>query len=442
MSTDQHPGTTGRADTALLRVAAGARHRLHLSLVSLVYVLLAVPALALLILVSVSMSVAVVGVGLALLLLLVPLTSQLADVHRRLAGHVLGTTIERPYRSTSGESGLGVLRAWSGDGARWREYGWLWVRTTLSWATAWIALGLLLGVLWYLVFPLVWGLAPRGVFETNYGIVTTDTQAKAFLEWIFLVIAVWLWWVLTPPLVRFLAVMDRAMLGPGRDELEARVEQVSRSRAETVDHSAAEVRRIERDLHDGAQARLVALGMNLGLARELLETDPAAAARLLAEAQETTTTTLGDIRSVVRGIHPPVLADRGLVGAVQALALDLALPVSVLADVPGRPPLPVESAVYFAVAEGLANVTKHAGATRATVALAWADGVLTASVTDDGRGGADVTDGTGLAGVARRIEALDGTMGLDSPTGGPTVLTLEVPCASSSARTTHSSGTD
>ncbi len=431
----------GRADSALLRIGAGLRERLVLSLVALAYVLLAVPALALLILVSVSMSVAVLGVGLALLLLLVPLASQLADVHRRLAGHVLGTTIERPY-ARGGGSGLGVLRTWSADGARWRDYGWLWVRVTLSWATAWIAFGLLLGMLWYLVFPLVWAVTPDGTFVTNYGVVRIDTQAKAFLEWIFLAVALWLWWVLTPPLVRFLAVLDRAMLGPGREALEARVEQVSRSRAESIDHSASEVRRIERDLHDGAQARLVALGMNLGLARELLETDPAAAARLLAEAQETTTTTLGDIRSVVRGIHPPVLADRGLVGAVHALSLDLALPVSVLADLPGRPPLPVESAIYFAVAEGLANVTKHAGATRATVALGWADGVLTASVTDDGHGGADVASGTGLAGVARRVSALDGTMGIVSPPGGPTVLTLEVPCALSSARTTRSSATD
>ena len=315
-------------------------------------------------------------------------------------------------------------------------------RITLGWATAWLAFGLTLGVLWYAVFPFVYWVTPSGTFDMNYGIFKLDTQAEAFLEWIFLAIAFALWWRFEPVLVRFVAQLDRNMLAPSRDQLEKRVAHVAQTRAETIDHSAAELRRIERDLHDGAQARLVSLGMTLGLAEQMLASDPDGAARLLAEARDSSTTALGDLRSVVRGIHPPVLADRGLAGAVQALALDLSLPVTVVVTLPGRPPTPIESAMYFAVAECLANVIKHSSASRASVELTWDDGVLRAIVTDDGVGGASPDRGSGLAGVARRLDALDGRMEVVSPAGGPTVVTLEVECALSSARTTPSSATD
>jgi signal transduction histidine kinase len=390
----------------------------------------------------VSLGVAAVGVGLALLLVLVPLVAQLANAHRAISGRVLGVKIERPYAPTGSSSGLGRLRAWAGDSARWRDYGWLWMRITLGWATAWLALGLSLAVLWYAVFPFVYWVTPAGVFDTNLGIVELDTQAEAFLQWIFLAAAFAWWWRFEPTLVRFIAQLDRGLLAPSRDQLEKRVAHVAQTRAETIDHSAAELRRIERDLHDGAQARLVSLGMTLGLAEQLLATDPDGAARLLAEARDSSSTALGDLRSVVRGIHPPVLADRGLAGAVQALALDLSLPVTVVVTIPGRPPTPIESAMYFAVAECLANVVKHASASRATVELTWDDGTLRAVVTDDGVGGASPDRGSGLAGVARRLDALDGRMEVVSPVGGPTVVTLEVACALSSARTTPSSATD
>jgi signal transduction histidine kinase len=232
------------------------------------------------------------------------------------------------------------------------------------------------------------------------------------------------------------------MLAPSRATLERRVAEVSASRSESIDHSAAELRRIERDLHDGAQARLVALGMNLGLAQELMSKDPDAAANLLAEARTVTTSALGDLRSVVRGIHPPVLADRGLAGAVQALALDMSLPVSVTIVLPGRPPAPVESAVYFATSELLANIGKHAAARRAVIDVGHDGRALRVVVSDDGRGGASLDAGSGLAGVVRRLAVFDGTMDVVSPVGGPTVVTLEVPCALSSPRTSRSSGTD
>jgi signal transduction histidine kinase len=230
------------------------------------------------------------------------------------------------------------------------------------------------------------------------------------------------------------------MLSYGHAErLEQRVQVLTESRADTIDHSATELRRIERDLHDGAQARLVALGMTLGMADEVFVTDPDAAQRILREARDATGAALSDLRAVVRGIHPPVLADRGLSGAVEALALDMAIPVDARVD--GRPPAPVESAVYFAVAECLANTGKHAEASRGWVELSHRDGILHTLIGDDGSGGADPSRGTGMRGVMRRLAVFDGTMRVSSPPGGPTLVSLEVPCALSSPRTTPSSGT-
>ena len=217
--------------------------------------------------------------------------------------------------------------------------------------------------------------------------------------------------------------------------LTERVEVLTRTRRGALDVQAAELQRIERDLHDGAQARLVSVAMNLGLAEELLSKDPQSLTELLAEARSSTLTALDDLRTVMRGIQPPVLADRGLEGAIRALALDLAVPVTVSGEIPGRVPVPVESAAYFAVCECLANVVKHSDALRAMVDLGYRDGVLSVAVHDDGVGGASLTAGSGLRGVARRLEVFDGTLTLTSPAGGPTVVRMEVPCELSSPRT-------
>ena len=178
-----------------------------------------------------------------------------------------------------------------------------------------------------------------------------------------------------------------------------RVEVLTRTRRGALDVQAAELQRIERDLHDGAQARLVSVAMNLGLAEELLSKDPRSLTELLAEARSSTLTALDDLRTVMRGIQPPVLADRGLEGAIRALALDLAVRVTVSGEIPGRVPVPVESAAYFAVCECLANVVKHSGALQAVVDLGYGDGVLSVVVRDDGAGGASLSAGTGLRGV-------------------------------------------
>jgi signal transduction histidine kinase len=215
-----------------------------------------------------------------------------------------------------------------------------------------------------------------------------------------------------------------------------RVDVLTRTRKDALDVQVAEMRRVERDLHDGAQARLVSLGMSLGMADEQLDSDPDEAHRLLAEARTAAGDALADLRAVVRGILPPVLADRGLAGAVQALVLASPVPVEMTVDLPSeRLSAPVESAAYFAVAEAITNVIKHSGARAAWVRLHQEDGLLFMVVSDNGKGGADLDQGSGLVGIQRRLEAFDGTVHISSPPGGPTVVAMEVPCARSSPKT-------
>ena len=247
-------------------------------------------------------------------------------------------------------------------------------------------------------------------------------------------------------------VMRGHLVGSADPELAARARQLTRrvqmltqTRHDAVDTAAAELRRIERDLHDGAQARLVALGMSLRAAERLFPTSPEAALALVAEARESSSRALTDLRDLVRGIYPPVLADRGLADAIRALALDTPLPIELDIDLPGQVELPVASAVYFSVAEVLANVVKHADARSVRIQLSQAlltgggqaggGGLLRVQVTDDGAGGADPAAGTGLAGVERRLATFDGILAVNSPPGGPTIVVIEVPCALSSAKT-------
>jgi signal transduction histidine kinase len=358
-----------------------------------------VPALLVLIFLLLGGGLAIIVIGVGILLAAVPACRWIADEHRRMAARILGTPIPNQYRPTTKGGPIQRVTGWALDPMTWRDLAWLVVACTVGFTVSLLAVLLLIlivtGAFWY------------------YGI---------------------------EPIMRARAYMDRWMLSYGHTEvLEQRVQVLTETRADAVDHSAAELRRIERDLHDGAQARLVAMSMNLGMAESLMEKDPEAAAKMIAEARSTSKAALGELRSVVRGIHPPVLADRGIAGAVEALALDMAIPVRVDIALRGRPPEPVESAVYFAVAECLANIGKHAGADNAWVTLTHGNGVLRAMIGDDGRGGADPDTGTGMLGVMRRLSAFDGTMRVSSPTGGPTVVTLEVPCDLSSPRTTPSS---
>ena len=233
-----------------------------------------------------------------------------------------------------------------------------------------------------------------------------------------LAIAPFGWRVLGPVAARFLGPAPRS-----------RIKALTEIQADVTKTQAAELERIERGLHDGAQARIVALGLSMGAAEQLLDTDPLAAREILAVARESSAAALAELRALVRGINPPVLAERGLVDAVRALALDAPVPVVVTAALPSRPERPVESAVYFAVSELLVNVAKHARATQAGIDLGYDGKTLTAIVTDNGAGGAAASQGgSGLAGIERRLAAFGGRLEIDSPPGGPTRITVAVPC--------------
>ncbi|WP_306205019.1 sensor histidine kinase [Actinoplanes sp. RD1] len=385
----------------------------------------------------------VAGVGMVALPFMTWAVRGRANLARRLAARS-GVPIAEPYAPRPQKSLPGGWRRYKWiltDPATWRDLAWL-----IPGAVSGLVLGIVglalplygiegitllplwlyLGVDWY-GYGLFWPIQSfsEGLLSLPQGVVILALGIAA---------APWLRWTD--------AHFARLFLAPTRAaELRLRVAQLTETRAGTVDAQAAELRRIERDLHDGAQARLVSLGMTIGLAEELLERDPAAARKLLGEARETSGDALTELRHLVRGIHPPVLAERGLDGAVRALAMSLPLRVGVDIDLPGRPETPVESAAYFVVAEALTNVVRHSGAHTAAVTLRHADDRLLMVVLDDGRGGADASGGTGLRGIERRLAAFDGTMTLSSPPGGPTVVTLELPCVLSSPRTSPSSGT-
>jgi signal transduction histidine kinase len=223
--------------------------------------------------------------------------------------------------------------------------------------------------------------------------------------------------------------LARRLLGQTRDDrLAERVEALTESRARAIDAAATERRRIERDLHDGAQQRLVALALGLGMARRKLDSDPAAAAELITDAHEEAMRALAEIRDLARGIHPAVLTDRGLDAAVSALAARCPVPVEIDVSLPTRLPEPVESTAYFFIAEALTNVARHGRASAVRVSAAVTDGHLGIEVEDDGIGGASRGEGGGLSGLADRLAAQDGRLALQSPPGGPTVVSMRVPC--------------
>lgn len=242
--------------------------------------------------------------------------------------------------------------------------------------------------------------------------------------------------VAAPMVAGLVTWLDRiaatALLGPSRAiELEHRVETLSQSRAGVVDAADAERRRIERDLHDGAQQRLVSLAMNLGIARETLTDLPAEAAQVIAAAHDEAKEALTELRNLVRGLHPAVLNDRGLDAALSGIAARAPLPVRLTVDdMTIRASPTIEAVAYFVVSECLANIARHSNARQATIDVRRLGSVLRVQVTDDGVGGADPAHGTGLASLVQRARSVDGTLRLDSPVGGPTVVTAELPCES------------
>ena len=316
------------------------------------------------------------------------------------------------------------MRVWAilRDPATWRDCAWLLVNSVTAVLTCGLSAVLFPGGVFYLIYPLLFAVTPPALFREPLGFFQLTGTAESFAMMpVGLAFGV-IWYVTAVRLTTLNALVIDALLAPARHvELQARVGQLASSRAETIDSQARELRRIERDLHDGAQARLVSLGMSLGLAERLLAQDPQTAQRLLAEARESTFGALADLRNLVRGIHPPVLAERGLEGAVEALAMVNPVPTTVDFRLPGRLPPPVESAAYFAIAEALSNAIKHAAPRRIQITAEFAPGtggaagLLSIRVSDDGHGGARIGAGTGLRGIERRLSAFDGTLVVDSP---------------------------
>jgi signal transduction histidine kinase len=347
----------------------------------------------------------------------------LANLTRSLAGRWCGTLILQAYRPVPHQPGvLRRLRWLATDPATWRDLLWLTVNAVVGTLLVVVPVAM---VLYGIVFAILPAIGVPVAHLPYVGIITTKGPGAGLIGLALSVAGLWL----APRLLPSYGAVARLLLGPTRrSELSVQVERLVRTRSDTIGAGAAELRRIERDLHDGAQARLVAMGMTLDAIDRQLDADPAVARALLAEAKDSSVKALSELRDLVRGIHPPVLADRGLVEAVRALALDSPLRVHVASEMHGRPPAPVESAVYFAVSELLANVSKHAAPCEAWIDFRHSSGMLRISVADDGSGGANPAHGTGLRGIEKRLAAFDGVLAVSSPPGGPSMVNLEIPC--------------
>ncbi len=386
-------------------------------------ILSVMPGIPLFIASVLSLPLLAVGIGVVPVPMSLLAVRRRAGQQRRFALEWSRVSIPTPYRPRPHEVSNGLIGRLQRckwlltDPATWRDLLWILVNMPVG-----VALG---------------ALPAFGVVVGLVGLLSGVWLHPGHLKELPLFLGLLLAGVLAGPrILKAHAQFSAALLAPTRKELDAQLGQLNESRSEVVDASAAELRRIERDLHDGAQARLVSLGMGIGLAEQVLRDDPDLALKLLAEARESSGQALTDLRHLVRGIHPPVLAERGLDGAVRALALTLPLPVDVRIELPGRPPAPVESAAYFAIAEVLANVVKHSAARSAWVQLEYSSQArLIAIIGDDGTGGAVPRIGGGLRGIERRLAAFDGVIALTSPVGGPTVVTMELPCELSLART-------
>jgi len=401
-------------------------------------------------------------------------TRVLVDIYRRWAREWTGAELPEPYRpappppvrDSDGSYRVGRslherretairaqrLTAILTDPATWRDLLWMAlapIPAVVGFVPAVLVGFGFFGLVWQALSWAIWAVPlglSTGTWVTPWYIWYAATDLAPGLtvvpDWASMLVGLALTaagLLLALPLVRLRVRFDALLLNPTKSaRLGQRVQRLTETRTDAVDAQAAELRRIERDLHDGAQARLVAVGLGLAAIDRLLESDPQTARRLLDQARLSSATALTELRDLVRGIHPPVLAERGLADAVRAVALDTPLPVDVTATLDGRLDPAVETAAYFAVCEALTNAVRHAEAQRVTIVLRHHDGVLTITVTDDGRGGADPGRGSGLAGLRRRLGTFDGVLDLHSPAGGPTVLTLEIPCALSSPKTSTS----
>lgn len=358
------------------------------------------------------------GVGIPALPIALKLIRRPVNFERRRAARLLGEPIPEPYRSGNPVT----------DPASRRDLGWLAFHGATGFVIGAFAIALPLGGLRQIISALVWQTVPGGV-ESSLGFIVSSWPLAALSAITGAgMIAITF---LLPRVARRQARAARKLLAPAPGVvLTDRVVELAASRAAALEAHGAELRRLERDLHDGTQARIAAVVLQLGIADSLFDKDPQRARELLGKAQDTATGALAELRTVVRSIYPPLLTDRGLDGAVTALADRCPVPCTVDVGGSGRRPAAVEAAAYFVVAEMLTNVTKHSDADRAWISLDGTADTLLIEIRDNGRGGADESHGSGLAGIRKRAEAFDGTVTLTSPAGGPTVLKVELPCGS------------
>jgi signal transduction histidine kinase len=313
--------------------------------------------------------------------------------------------------------------------ARWKEIGYLIVSYPLGAAVTAITLLTWSGSIALIFLPIYVGALPGDTAKFGLFEIGPDASAIGMALLGIAGLAVIAPWT-TVWLAAFDRFVARGLLGkPERVELEERVSDLESRRSAAVDSAESERRRIERDLHDGAQQRLIAVAMDLGRARAQIDQDPARAAELVADAHEEVKSAIKELRDLVRGFHPVILEDRGLDAALSSVVARSPVPVTLKVEVQPRPDAAIESAAYFIVSEALTNVARHSGATQATVEIARRGDRLTIVVGDNGRGGADPANGTGLSGLHDRVSALDGWMQVVSPLGGPTTLFVEVPCS-------------
>ena len=368
-------------------------------------------------------------IGVVVLLLALQFVRVVSAIERARARALLDADIANPFMA------IGEIKGWwprikavLGDAALWK-------------GVAYCVLALPVGIITFTVAVTFWSIALGGVTAPIWATIEAMVGANDPHGWAYVgitaasFVAGLIFLVATPWVVHGLAVMDRGLirglLGADRNaQLRRRVTQLEVSKTASLDVAEAERTRIERDLHDGVQPRLVVAAMDLGLAREKASGSDPEVVALIERAQDETKQAIAELRELVRGIHPAVLTDRGLDAALSSLAARCPVPVTVQVNLDERPPTPVESAAYFIVAESLTNIAKHSDAKHARVNVNRDDRTLRVEITDDGHGGARTEPGGGLSGLADRVRSLEGTFRVASPVGGPTTILAELPCGS------------
>ena len=385
---------------------------------------------------TVAWTVFVTGLSMVVTLVGIPLLFALAYVDRAMSWiergrmRMLGEDVEAAYRRPAKSGVWPLVKTVGTDPQTWKDLAWHLFVSIFTFAAGVVALSLWASALWAIVYPFYWSFVPRSALP-ELGSHRLDTWNFAIavlgLGVALAIVTAWL----CAALSRAQVSLARLLLAPSdRQRLAARVEDLTRTRAAAADVQAAELQRIERDLHDGAQARLVAVTMELGRARERFDDDPEGARELVESAHREAAAAIVELRELVAGIYPAVLADRGLDAAVSSVASASSVPVTVHVSLDGRLPAAAEVAAYFVVAEAIANVGKHSNAEHAQIRIERTGDLVVVEVEDDGDGGADNAKGSGLRGLSDRVAALDGRVLVSSPTGGPTVVRAEIPCVS------------